>query len=195
MEENVKLEKIKESCKVGEKVTKVFFVISVILGICCLIMITMIVYFGNGFESFIQKGIDSGYITFESGIGSAKAVNITIMNPENIHSDVQAVKDVLTDRPYSLVFIIYGAAGCVIFIVMAVMMKLVGGAFRLIREEDSPFTDKVIHRVMTVMIVASIVMFFSPGTVFGILGLVSTWIVHTIMDYGKTLQIQSDETL
>ena len=45
------------------------------------------------------------------------------------------------------------------------------------------------------MIVTSIVLFFTPGMVFGVMGLVLTWIVITIMDYGKTLQIQSDETL
>ena len=81
------------------------------------------------------------------------------------------------------------------FIILAVMLKLIGSVFRIIREEDNPFTDKVINRILTVMVVASIVMFFSPGTVYGILGLIITWVVHTILDYGKTLQIQADETL
>ena len=195
MEENVKLEKINHSCEVGEKVTKIFFIFFIILGICCLVFISIIAAKGNAFESFIQRHVDLGHISFENSIGSSKAVNITIMNPNNIHSDVKAIRDAIANRPYSVVFMIYGIAGFIIFLVMAVMMKLVGGALRIIREEENPFTDKAIRRIETVMIVTSIVMFFGPGTVFGILGLVVTWVVYTIMDYGKTLQIQSDETL
>lgn len=195
MEENVKLEKIKHSCEVGEKVTKFFFVFFIILSICCIVFISIIGAKGNEFESFIQKHVDLGHISFENSIGSSKAINITIMNPNNIHSDVEAVRDALATKPYSVVFMIYGIAGLVIFIVMAVMMKLVGGALRIIKEEENPFTDKAIRRIVTVMIVISIMLFFGPGTVFGILGLVVTWVVHTVMDYGKTLQIQSDETL
>ena len=143
----------------------------------------------------MQKGVDSGHVTFESSIGNVSAFNITIMNPNTIHSDVQAIRDALQTHPYSVVFIIYSIAGFFILLVFAIMMKLVGGVFRIIREEENPFTDKAIRRITTVMIVASIVMFFTPGTVYGILGLVITWVVYTILDYGKTLQIQADETL
>ena len=195
MEENVKLEKIKKSCDTGEKVTNVIFVIAVVCSVICLIMITLIANKGEAFEAWVQKGIDSGHITTESSVGSVSAFNITIMNPNTIHSDVQAVRDMIETRPYSVVFIIYCSVGCFILIVLAVMMKLIGSVFRIIREEDNPFTDKAIHRIETVMIVASIVMFFSPGTVYGIMGLVITWVVHNILDYGKTLQIQADETL
>ena len=195
MEENVKLGKIKKSCEAGEKVTKVFFVIAIILCVLCLVIITMIASKTDAFESWIQKGIDSGHVTFESGIGNVSAFNITIINPNNIHSDVQAIRDALQAHPYSVIFICYSIAGFFILLVFAIMMKLVGGVFRIIREEENPFTEKAIRRIITVMIVASIIMFFTPGTVYGILGLIITWVVYTILDYGKTLQIQADETL
>ena len=67
--------------------------------------------------------------------------------------------------------------------------------FKIIREEDNPFTEKAIRRIVKVMIAVSIVMFFTPGSIFGILGLVITWVVRTILDYGRMLQIQADETL
>ena len=195
MDESVKLQKIKKSCETGEKVTKVFFVIGIILCVLCLVLITIIAYKTDAFEAWVQKGVDSGHVTFESSIGNVSAFNITIMNPNTIHSDVQAIRDALQTHPYSVVFIIYSIAGFFILLVFAIMMKLVGGVFRIIREEENPFTDKAIRRITTVMIVASIVMFFTPGTVYGILGLVITWVVYTILDYGKTLQIQADETL
>ena len=195
MDENEKLEKIKKSCSIGMKVTKVIFVIALVCSVICMILITMIVSKGDEFEALVKKGIESGYITTESGIGTVSAVNISIINPETIQSDSQAIRDMLQTRPYSVVFILYCSVGCLMFIILAVMLKLIGSVFRIIREEDNPFTDKVINRILTVMVVASIVMFFSPGTVYGILGLIITWVVHTILDYGKTLQIQADETL
>ena len=195
MEENVKLSKIKKSCGTGEKVTKAFFIIALVLSLLCLVATLMIACRSDAFEAWVQKGIESGIITTESSIGTASAFNISIMNPDNIQSDVQAIRDVLQTHPYSLIFIIYSIAGFFILLVFAIMMKLVSRVFRIIKEEENPFTDKTIRCIVTVMIVASIVMFFTPGTVYGILGLVITWVVYTILDYGKTLQIQADETL
>ncbi len=135
------------------------------------------------------------FITVGDSIGSSNVISISVMDPANIHSDVQFVRDILDTKPYTTVVIISCVVALLVLIVMAVMMKVISSAFRTIRESENPFTDEVIHKVRTVMIVTSIVLFFTPGMVFGVMGLVLTWIVITIMDYGKTLQIQSDETL
>ena len=79
--------------------------------------------------------------------------------------------------------------------VAAVLVKLVGSVFGLIMKEDSPFTDKVIKRIVIVLLAVSAVMLLTTGMAFGVLGAIITWVVYTILDYGKTLQIQSDETL
>ena len=79
--------------------------------------------------------------------------------------------------------------------VCAVLMKLISGTFAIIEKEDNPFTDKVIKRVTVVMIIVSAFLFFTAGASFGILGGLVTLVVYSILDYGKTLQIQSDETL
>ena len=79
--------------------------------------------------------------------------------------------------------------------IMAVLFKLIGSVFSLIRKEDNPFTDKVIRRIVIVMTVLSVIIFFSSGMGYGILVGILTWVVYTVLDYGRTLQIQSDETL
>ena len=79
--------------------------------------------------------------------------------------------------------------------VAAVMMKLLSSVFAMIEKEDTPFTDKVIKRVTVVMIVISGFLFLTAGSALGILSGLATWVIYTVMDYGKTLQIQSDETL
>ena len=79
--------------------------------------------------------------------------------------------------------------------IIAVMMKVTGSVFALIRKEDNPFTDNVIKRVLIVMIVLSGILFLTSGVSLGVLCGILTWVVYTILDYGKTLQIQADETL
>ncbi len=195
MEENVKLERIKKSCSTGVKVTNVIFVIAVVCSIICLIIITLIAKNGEAFEEWVRRGIESGHITTESSVGEVSAFSISVINPENMHSDVRAIREMLQTRPYSVIFIVYCAVGCLMLIVLAVVMKLIGSVFKIIREEDNPFTEKAIRRIVKVMIAVSIVMFFTPGSIFGILGLVITWVVRTILDYGRMLQIQADETL
>ncbi len=79
--------------------------------------------------------------------------------------------------------------------VFAVLMKLIESVFSLVRKEDSPFTEKVMKRLLVVMIAISVILFFVASIGFAALGLIITWVVYTIMDYGRVLQIKSDETL
>ena len=79
--------------------------------------------------------------------------------------------------------------------IAAVLLKLISNVFGLIIKEDSPFTDKVIKKIVIVLGAVTVVMFLTSGMAFGVLGAIITWVVYTILDYGKTLQIQSDETL
>ena len=41
----------------------------------------------------------------------------------------------------------------------------------------------------------SALLIFTTGAIYGVLGFLITWVVNLVLDYGKTLQIQSDETL
>ena len=45
------------------------------------------------------------------------------------------------------------------------------------------------------MAASTVVLLLTSGIAFGALGALTTWVVCTVMDYGKTLQTQSDETL
>ena len=194
-DENVKLEKIKKSCNAGVKVTNVFFVIAIVCSVLILVAITVILYMGRDFESAVEKGIDAGYVTVGDSVGSVKLFNIELMDAKSIHSDLPALKNLLNERPYTVTVMIYCIIGFIVTVITAVMMKIVGNVFKLIRESESPFTDKVIRRVVIVMIVTAAAAFLTSGLAVGLITLATAWVVYTIMDYGKTLQIQSDETL
>ena len=194
-EENVKLAKIKKSCKTGKVVSVILCIIAIVGCVTSLIGGISILAMGKEFDTTITQAIEDGKITTGDSIGSVKGININIGDPSTLHSDIPAVQEAIDDHPYSIMYGSYVLTMSLITAVAAVMMKLISSVFGLIEKEDTPFSDKVIKRVTIVMIVVSGVLLMTSGAALGILGALITWVVYTIMDYGKTLQIQSDETL
>ena len=194
-EENVKIAKIKKRCQVGKTLSNIFFVFCVVASICAIVGSCVIFKMGKKFDTAIAQGEAAGYITTGSSVGVVSGINLTVDDVTSFHSDIPAVQAAIDDHPYCIyygticIFLAIFAAG------VAVLLKLISSVFELIIKEDTPFTDKVIKRVTIVLIAVSGVMMLTTSAGFGILGLIVTLVVHAIMDYGKTLQIQSDETL
>ena len=194
-EESVKIAKIKKSCSVGKKISNIFFVICVVAFIFALTGSITIFSMGKRFDTAVEKAEAAGYVTTGSSIGNVSGININIDDVTSLHSDIPQLQAAIDDHPYC---IYYGSVCVIIAIAVlgtAVLLKLISSVFDLIIKEDSPFTDRVIRRVMIVLIALSAVMLLTTSPGFGLLGGIITWVVYAIMDYGKTLQIQSDETL
>ena len=79
--------------------------------------------------------------------------------------------------------------------ILTVAMFLFRSVFTIILEEGNPFSDKVIKRILISMIIISVVLIFTSGVGFGVLGGFLTWVIYTILDYGRSLKTLSDETL
>lgn len=195
MEENVKIAKIKKSCSVGKKICAILSIIAIIGCVCAAVASFAIFGMGKEFDNKVQQGIEAGIINSEDEFGSAKMININVGTVKKWHSDVPALQKILDEQPYCITYGTYCLIMSIFCVVCTVILKLAGSVFELIIKEDTPFNDKVIKRVVIVMIVLSAVMLFTVSAGFAALGAITTWVVYTIMDYGKTLQVQSDETL
>ena len=195
MEETVKIEKIKKSCNVGKKVSNILCIVLIVGCVLALAGGIWIFTQGRQFDDMVAEGIASGIITTGDDVGSVKLIHIEAIDASTIHSDVPALQEAIDDHPYAISYGMTLLATAGFMAVAAVLVKLVSSVFGLIMKEDSPFTDKVIKRIVVVLLAISAVMFLTSGMAFGVLGAIITWVVYTILDYGKTLQIQSDETL
>ena len=194
-EENIKLAKIKKSCKFGRKVATILCIIAIVGCVCSMVAGIALLVNSERFEPEFVKYVDEGKIDTSNGIGKVSGISIQGINVNDWKSDIPALQKALTERPYTTVYGIYCIIVSLSVAVCSVMIKLLSSVFELIEKEDTPFTDAVIKRVTVVMIVISGFLLLTAGAAFGILGGLVTWVVHTVMDYGKTLQIQSDETL
>lgn len=194
-EENVKLEKIKKSCRFGKKIATILCIIAIVGCVCSMVAGIALLVNSERFEPEFVKYVDEGKIDTSNGIGKVSGISIQGINVNDWKSDIPALQKALTERPYTTVYGIYCIIISISVAVASLMIKLLSSVFELIEKENTPFTDAVIKRVTVVMIVISGFLLLTAGAAFGILGGLVTWVVYTVMDYGKTLQIQSDETL
>ena len=207
-EENIKLGRVKKSCKALKIVTRILFCIGIFATGTAIISAIVILASGSTFDDAMNKSIEEGYYTDSSSNGStakvmkAEAFNIDLgsLSPEKIkemtfESDVPAVQAYLDEHPYSFTYGIYLIiVSCVVALFTFVMFML-NGIFKQIILEESPFHKSVLKRVLVCGIILSVCLAFTAGFGIGIIGGLLTWAVYTIMDYGLTLQIQADETL
>lgn len=193
---NDKLLKIKKSCKAGRLVANILCII-VIVG-CVLSMVAGIFITARAdtletkFEQYVE---DNSLNPGENRIASVRMFSFDTPDPDKWESDVPAIQKALDEHPYTFLYGMYLFMAAGILAVVAVLLKLINGTFLLIEKEENPFTDKVIKRVTIVLGIISALLFMTSGAALGILGALITWVVYTVLDYGKTLQIQADETL
>jgi len=195
-EENAKIAKIKKSCRIGKKVSGILFVIAVIGAIACFISGIFILASGKKFDDSVKEAEAAGYISTTDEFGSAKSFNINLGSlPKNIHSDIPAWQDAIEDHPLSFSYGMYVLVMGVGVAIVAVTIMLIKSVFATIEKEETPFTAKVKKKVTIVLIITSGIVMCTVGAGFAVLGVLITWAVNAILDYGITLQTQSDETL
>ena len=196
MEESVKIAKIKKSCHIGKIVSTILFAVAAVFVVLCLISGVKVLKMGKEFDDSVINGRLSGVISTSDEIGSASAVTINLGSlPTEIHSDVPAIQAAIDDHPLSVMYGTYVLIGSLILAITAVLFLLVRSVFAMVEQESTPFTSKVKKRVTLVLIVTCGILFLTTGSAFAILFALITWAVNAILDYGITLQIQSDETL
>lgn len=195
-EENVKIARIRKSCKVGKKVSNILCVFAIVGCVCALIGAIAIFRMGKDFDVKITEAKQTGTLSTSDEIGSVALFKINLGSiPTDLHSDIPAVQQMIEDHPLCIAYGTYTLIVTIGCAILAVMLKLVSSVFALIEKEESPFTDKVRKKVTFVLIATAVLLCFTAGAAYGGLCALIAWAVNAILDYGKTLQIQSDETL
>ena len=203
-EENKKLESVVKSCKAARICSRIIFILMVVATVITLV--TGIVLMTNP-DKTIVFDMGEGQINKELSIGSLKIGTIKSGELEEskaklddsleLTSSVPALQKYFDENKDStgLVVGVYLIGISIMCLVMAVSMWLVSSVFDIIIKEGNPFADQVPKRILISMIIFTVVVAFTTGIGFAVLLGFVTWAVYTIMDYGKTLRIQSDETL
>ena len=183
-EENVKLEKVNKSSKFVMIVTRIVCIImicaTVLTFIAAVYMFVSHDKFDGSIPDVVRARIDS---------------NVILSEP--VTSDVPALQAYFDENAdsYGIKISILVAGASLISAIVAVALSLISGAFAVIVKEGNPFTDKAIKKMLIALIFISAALFFTNGMGTGVIAGLITWAVYTIMDYGRILKVQSDETL
>ena len=201
-EERNKIEKIKKSSKIAVVVSRILFIAAVIA--CTLALISGIVLLANRekYDADLEANRDDIKGSYSIAVGNMKLAEIDdgefkALASGKLESSVPALEQFFEENSDSVALHIglYLIAAAFASGLVAFCMWLFSSVFSIILKEDNPFCDKVIKRTLISMIIFSVLLAFTAGTGFAALGAVATWVIYTIMDYGKTLQTLSDETL
>ena len=211
-EENIKLQRVQKSCKAASIVSRVLFFCCMVASVLTLIAGIVMIANRENFDKQIIESAKQGQNVSANGrvdlkLGPVKFASVTSEDLENgnvatavagnLTSDVPALQEFFDENKDS-VSTVYGVYCIGMFFPIAVLtfaLFFIHSAFDVIRKEGNPFADKALKKILVSMIAISVTLAFTAGMGFGVLGGFLTWVIYTILDYGRTLKIQSDETL
>lgn len=202
-QENIKLNRIKKSSHVAGIVTRIVFILCVVASMILIVTSIVMIADRTNMNAQIKAGIEGANdvdVTKKVGPVNVHLLRFSkdsfdITKYQKIESSIPALEKALSDTPYSLTLGFTLLTAGLNVVLLAIAMFQLYSVFDIIGKEDSPFTQRVLKKLLFALIVIDIVIAFTAGLgTAAIAGLV-TWALYTIMDYGRLLQTQSDETL
>lgn len=195
-EENIKLAKIKKSCHIGKIISTIVLALSLFMLVVGIWGGIKVLSMGKAFDDMVTKDTYTGVFSSSNNAGSVAVIDVKFSSlPLDLRSDIPAVQEALDDHPLSVIYGSYILSMSVIMLAVVALVFLVRSVFAIIEKEGNPFTTKVKKRIKVVLIATSVMLFLTSGTGPCILGILIMLAVNAILDYGITLQTQSDETV
>lgn len=183
--QNNKLEQVKRSCAITQKVLTVVKVIFIVASIFFIIGTTSCFVARDYLNDKVSDAVESGKMNVE-------AANFELGGVLTFYANAD---ESFAAGKYAEVFAGYCIIGLVITVVLAGIITQFAKIFAIIEKSETPFCEEVLNKLKRVFIVLVVFigLFSSIGNAF-FLGLF-LWCVYTILDYGITLQTEVDETL
>ena len=201
-EENIKLQNVIKSCKAARVCSRVIMIMLMVATVLTLITGIVMIANKDSMDAKIKEGISESDIKKELSIGSFKigTINgddVAFADGLELESSVPALQKYFEDNQdsYALLIGFYCIFAAVICAILTFAVWMILSVFNTIIKEGNPFADSVPKRILISMVTLTVLVAVTTGAGFAVLLGLTTWAVYTIVDYGKQLRIQSDETL
>ena len=202
-QENIKLNRIKKSSHVAGIVTRIVFILCVVASMILIVTSIVMIADRTNMNEQIKAGIEGANdvdVTKKVGPVNVHLLRFSkdsfdITKYQKIESSIPALEKAMNETTYSLSLAFTLLISGFNVILLAVAMYQLYSVFDIIGKENSPFTSRVLKKLLFALIVIDIIIAFTAGLGTAAIAAIVTWALYTIMDYGRLLQIQSDETL
>lgn len=190
--DNAKLERIKKSCRVGAKVTRILMIIMIVATVIGIAGGITILKMGPKYDEMaIATGNEQG---FSYSYSSYSVLNVN-MDINNMKSDVPALQEYIEKCPLAASHGVMILSTSLALILPIVLLAIINVTFKKMSESDTPFKAEIKKRILITMIILAVAVGLTMGLSEGALIAILAWIVTSILDYGISLQQQYDETL
>ena len=186
-EQNNKLELLKKRCKTSEKVITVLQVIALIGIVGALVGAISCFMFKDTINQAMAEQIAAGTATVEDFKISTGTSGLFIFKID--YEEFFKVGNYAT--PLAINCVIATVITSLCFYLLSIFKTI----FRNLIKEDNPFSDTILKGLKACFIVVTVLLVlfvgFGPGVVGGLL----CWCIYSILEYGRVLQTEIDETL
>ena len=183
-EQNNKLEVMKNRCCTSAKVVGILRIFGIIGMIGSLVGAIM---------CLAQREVVNAQIAEQVASGTLKVDSLNLGGP-----NLSLVIDYATafqEGDYAGPMIISCIVSVVICAAVTVLLTIFKKIFTDLSMEETPFSDSVMGRLKTSFIIMVVILALFVGIGPAVVGGLFMWCVYSILDYGKVLQIEVDETL
>lgn len=181
-EQELKLAKVKRSCKTAKTVTSVFGILLVVATVLCIIG-AVICY---TFRGQINEAIASQ---------TSAVITYTNLHTNGILNFSFDVDKLAQSGLYAQLFAIYCSFGAACTAVTSLILLSIRKIFVVIEKSESPFTEDIMKRMKKTFIGLAIVTGLFVGVGPCLFVALIFWCIYCIMDYGTAIQTEIDETL
>lgn len=186
-EEELKLEKVKKSCKTTKKILGIFKTLFIVCAIICLAGAGICYGFKDQINTELSKQAETGNMEHLD-------INDQDFGTGVFHMEINK-EEMIASGEYAQTFAIMCFFAAAMVAIMAVLIALIQKIFVIMEEEESPFSKAVLLRIKRIFIAVAVIMGLEVGIGIGLFLGLFFWCLYCILDYGYALQKEVDETL
>ncbi len=201
-----KIARIKKSCKIGMIICRILSIICIVGAVASLIgMITMLVVPDTILEG-ASVATGDAYASVQEDLSLTES-DITIddltndaggiaLGPFAEESGLPGMANpFLKEASFSTQILFVTIFAAVLCALGAFIWFLFSQVFSVIQKEESPFADTVMNKLKINFILLTVMLGISIGIGAAAVAAFLFWCIYNIFDYGRLLQVESDETL
>ncbi|MBP5553809.1 MAG: hypothetical protein J6X94_02950 [Lachnospiraceae bacterium] len=180
-EQMKKLEAVKNRCNTTSKVVGVIEVICTIFAVIIGSIALIFIFGANSLNSAIEEGINQGYFNYETFFNAGGVMGIRSLIPDNGN--------------YAFGIGITSLFATLAIVTVIIILAFIRKIFTIIREENSPFSERCLKtiRIGFIVMTAATLLSRSVGATL-ITGFI-LFCIYSVFEYGAALQTEIDETL
>ena len=183
-EQDSKLSAIRKRCITSSKVIRVLQIFAIIGIVGAMVGAISCYAFRDTINQALDAQVKAGTVDVENFMIRGGILNFTINYEESVKAG-----DYATPMTISCLM------GVIITSASLFLLTVFKKIFDNLAREDNPFTDSVLSKLKTCFIVITVIMALFVGIGPGVISGVLCWCIYSILEYGKVLQTEVDETL